>query len=49
MKSMFERLFFGTYKCLATLERHANSVNYFALYGNKLFSGSYEKIICVWC
>ena len=39
LKGMFERLFFGTYRCLATMEGHTGSVLCLALYGNKLFSG----------
>ena len=38
LKGMFERLFFGTYKCLAKLEGHNTGVGSLTLYGNKLFS-----------
>ena len=52
MKSMFERLFFGTYKCLATLKGHTNEVYSLTHYsnkrGNKLFSGGDDKTIRVW-
>ena len=40
VKGMFERLFFGTYKCLAALEGHVHRVKCLTLYGNKLFSGN---------
>ena len=48
VKGMFERLFFGTYKCLATLEGHTGHVRCLTLYGNKLFSGSWDNTIRVW-
>ena len=53
LKGMFERLFFGTYKCLAKLEGHTGDVwcrgvNCLTLYGNKLFSGSRDNTIRVW-
>ena len=51
LKGMFERLFFGTYKCLAKLEGHTHGVLCLALYGNKLFSaGGYggDRTIRVW-
>ena len=50
LKGMFERLFFGTYKCLAKLEGHTGGVQSLTLYGNKLFSaGGYnDRTIRVW-
>ena len=50
LKGMFERLFFGTYKCLAKLEGHTDGVQCIALYGNKLFSagGRGDRTIRVW-
>ena len=50
LKGMFERLFFGTYKCLAKLEGHTGGVHCLTLYGNKLFScGGYDDgTIRVW-
>ena len=49
LKGMFERLFFGTYKCLAKLEGHTRAVLCLALYGNKLFSaGGDDRTIRVW-
>ena len=48
VKGMFERLFFGTYKCLDRLEGHIGDVRCLALYGNKLISGCYDKTIRVW-
>ena len=48
VKGMFERLFFGTYKCLARMEGHTHAVECLTLYGNKLFSGSSDNTIRVW-
>ena len=48
LKGMFERLFFGTYKCLAKLEGHHRSVMCLTLYGNKLFSAGGDRTIRVW-
>ena len=48
LKGMFERLFFGTYRRLAKLEGHTDAVTSLILYGNKLFSGSFDKTIRVW-
>ena len=48
VKGMFERLFFGTYKCLARMEGHTGGVTCLTLYGNKLFSGSFDRTIRVW-
>ena len=49
LKGMFELLFFGTYKCLATLEGHTNYVQCLTFYGNKLFSaGGGDGTIRVW-
>ena len=50
LKGMFERLFFGTYRCLAKLEGHHRSVMCLTLYGNKLFSGvgDTDRTIRVW-
>ena len=48
VKGMFERLFFGTYKCLDRLEGHTSSVRCLTLYGNKLLSGSWDRTIRVW-
>ena len=49
LKGMFERLFFGTYKCLAKLEGHTHGVRCLTLYGNKLFSaGGDDRNIRVW-
>ena len=53
LKGMFERLFFGTYKCLAKLEGHTGgvhcrSVYCLTLYGNKLFSAGDDGTIRVW-
>ena len=39
LKGMFERLFFGTYRCLAKLQGHTRSVKCLTHYGSKLFSG----------
>ena len=48
VKGMFERLFFGTYKCLARMEGHTGGVSCLTPYGNKLFSGSDDRTIRVW-
>ena len=48
VKGMFERLFFGTYKCLDKMEGHTNRVWCLTLYGNKLFSASWDNTIRVW-
>ena len=52
LKGMFERLFFGTYRCLAKLEGHTAAVRCLTLYGNKLFSacgsGGFDGTIRVW-
>ena len=48
LKGMFERLFFGTYKCLARLKGHTHGVRSLTLYGNKLFSGGFDRTIRVW-
>ena len=48
VKGMFERLFFGTYKCLARMEGHTHYVACLTPYGNKLFSGGWDKTIRVW-
>ena len=48
VKGMFERLFFGTYKCLARMEGHTSYVSCLTLYGNKLFSASADSTIRVW-
>ena len=48
VKGMFERLFFGTYKCLARMEGHTFIVSCLTLYGNKLFSASDDSTIRVW-
>ena len=48
VKGMFERLFFGTYKCLDKMEGHTSVVDCLAVYGNKLFSGSHDSTIRVW-
>ena len=48
VKGMFERLFFGTYKCLARLEGHTSDVDCLILYGTKLFSGSCDRTIRAW-
>ena len=50
LKGMFERLFFGTYRCLATMEGHSSIVLCLTLYGNKLFSGGGygDRTIRVW-
>ena len=48
LKGMFERLFFGTYKCLAKLEGHTGHVQCLTLYGNKLFSAGDDRTIRVW-
>ena len=48
VKGMFERLFFGTCKCLDRLEGHTGGVWCLTLYGNKLFSGSNDRTIRVW-
>ena len=49
LKGMFERLFFGTYKCLAKLE-HNLEVRCITYYENeKVFSGSLDRRIRVWC
>ena len=50
LKGMFERLFFGTYRCLAKLKEHTGGVVCLALYGNKLFSGggTADRNISVW-
>ena len=37
MKGMFERLFFGTYKCLDKMEGHTDELRCLTLYGDKLF------------
>ena len=49
LKGMFERLFFGTYRCLAKLEGHIGSVECLTLYCDKLFSaGAGDGTICAW-
>ena len=54
MKGMFEDLFFGTNRSLATLRGHSGGVLRLALYGNKLFSaggsggGYHDSTIRVW-
>ena len=48
VKGMFERLFFGTYKCLARLEGHTSGMMCLTLYGNKLFSAGGDCTIRVW-
>ena len=50
LKGMFERLFFGTYRCLAKLQGHTGRVRCLTLYGNKLFSGgaNSDSTIRVW-
>ena len=49
LKGMFERLFFGTYRCLVKLQGHTGTVRCLTLYGNKLFSGGFDdRTIRVW-
>ena len=49
VKGMFERLFFGTYKCLDKMEGHTRAVWCLTVYGNKLFSaGNEDRTIRVW-
>jgi WD40 repeat protein len=48
VKGMFERHFFGTYKCLAKMEAHTSYLWRLTLYGNKLLSGSDDRTIRVW-